>query len=265
MTHPQPGSLPPPFPLPASMSWAPTVTDPGPSCDDACRARHARALELVEAPHPDDEARRWLRANDQLTELIFRWNDPRSYDPDALAVWFVDRPMQFRFPAEPLILLEWMVLGFRATAEDKTLAERRLPKERWRSADLRALARAVVGAPPALLRVIEAEPEWGLGLQPVCPPGDPVRVPDRASACLVHPGGMVGGRLLPAGSWHLLRPVGPFVEPARVPALLRQLDEILRFHRVPRSSPLAAMHREAEFVTHLLAQFALPEGALPPM
>jgi hypothetical protein len=245
-------------PAPGRLGWAPSVTDPGPSCDEACVKRHAQAMELARAPHPDAEAQRWLQADRELSTLLCAWERHLPRDSDAMDVWFANRTHHLRFPAEPLVLLEWMLIGYRESPEAETVGERRVPKERWRRPDVEALARAAVATPPSLLRVLEADPDWGLRLQPFCPAGGPVRVPDRASACLAHVGGIVGGRVLRAGAWHLLRPVGPIVPPERADALLAGLKKALRFHRVSVPDALPALRAEPEAVTHLLAQFALP-------
>jgi len=257
MRTPAPEFFPPLLPLPADWRWASSVTEPGSRCDESCRRRHALAHELAHARHPDPEAARWQKAEQTLTRLLTGWSLKAPPDDACLDRWFGGRALELRYPGEPFAIMEWSVLGYRREPGDPTAAEGFLSTARFRNADLEVQAREVVAAPVTLLRVVAADPNEGMTLEPLCAPGPRVVVPDRATACIAHDGSLVGGRLLSAGKWRLLRPVGPLVAPAGAGPLLRSLDRALARRGATRERSEAVLRAEPELLSDLLAAHAM--------
>jgi hypothetical protein len=245
-------------PLPEGARWANHVLEPGPACDDDCRRRHARAHELAQHPHPDPEAARWNATNMALTRLLAGWAERHAAEPAALRRWFPTGEAVFRFPAEPFVLLEWAVLGYRASPTAATVAEGLLASATFRRPELEALTRAVVAATPALLRVVGLSSARGMSFEPVSAPGPVVHVPDRASACVAHDGELVGGRLLATGTrWHLLRSIGPAVPARRAQALLDDLARACEAGDDPPLDHATLLRARPEVLTDLLVTHAV--------
>ena len=194
---------------PSSGVAVPAALDEG--CPPECYRRHAEGHRLEQTRHPNPAIERGRQASHALTRLLAGWAETYPIPDDAFERWFGDGPPGMRFPAEPFVLLEWVVLGYRAHPHAPTEAERRLAKARFRNEALEALTRAAVAAVPALVRVVAVEVGVSLTLQPLYPVGPVVVAHDRGSSCVTHVGDVFATRTLPAEPTTLLRPISPTV------------------------------------------------------
>ena len=234
--------------LPPEPPW---LLDHG--CSPECARRHAEALRAESGPHPDPLLERWRQANDALSRLIGGWAEHAPLEDAAFERWFGDRPRGLSFPAEPLVLLEWLVLGYRRERGAPTEAERRLPAARFKKPELEALTRALVAAIPTLHRVVAVEQGAIVTLEPLLPEGPPVVVHDRGVAWLADVGSVLAGRAYAAGPYGLLRPVGPQLPAQHETSVLRRLARAQRRLAQPEDDAATFLRAFPEALTHALA------------
>ncbi len=238
-------------PAPALPPQPPWLLDEG--CTPECARRFAEAAKAESEPHADPLLESWRQTNAALGRLLAAWSEHVTLEDAAFERWFGKRPRGLSFPAEPLVLLDWLVLGYRRERGAPTEAERRLPQARFRRPELGALTRALVGATPGLYRVSAVEQGACVTLAPLVPEGAPVVVHDRGMAWLADLGSLVAGRAYAAGPYGLLRPVGPQLPATHEASVLRRLARAQRRLADPADDPARFLREHPEALTHALA------------
>ncbi len=252
MHHPAHASQPAsPRPAPALPPQPPWLLDEG--CTPECARRFAEAAQAESKPHADPLLEHWWQTNAALSRLLVGWAEHAPFEDAAFERWFGKRPRGLSFPAEPLVLLDWLVLGYRRERGAPTEAERRLPAARFKVPELEALTRALVGATPGLYRVASVEKGACVTLASLLPEGAPVVVHDRGMAWLAAVGSLVAGRAYAAGPYGLLRPVGPQLPAEHETSVLRRLARAQRRLADPADDPARFLREHPETLTHALA------------